>query len=149
MKDKVINLKELNNTSLMNQDIDGRILVVDDNLPMRKALAETLKFLNYQTLEAENGLDALKIIELIISENQDPGTACLALVICDLSMPLMNGRELFDELKKRRINIPFVMLSGYMASNELDDLKNKGLAGWLQKPADIGQISRLLEKILR
>lgn len=125
------------------------ILVVDDNLPMRKALAETLKFLHYKTMEAGNGLEALKIIEKSVVKFSDDPPEKLLLIICDLSMPVMDGRELFLELAARGIKVPFVILSGYMASSDLEDLKNRGLAGWLQKPADILQISSLLEKILQ
>jgi CheY-like chemotaxis protein len=125
------------------------ILVVDDNLPMRKALTETLKYLKYQTVEAEHGQEALEIIEGLRADNNGSGQNGFAAIICDLSMPVMDGRELIRELKKRNIALPFVMLSGFMASKELNDLKEMGLSGWLQKPADIEQISNLLEKILK
>jgi CheY-like chemotaxis protein len=126
-----------------------RILVIDDNLPMRKALTETLKYLNYQTLEAENGKEALEIIEKLSLDGTGKGSPGLALIMSDLSMPVMDGRELFDELKKRNIRLPFVMLSGYLTDNALDDLKEMGLSGWLKKPADIEEIASLLEKVLQ
>lgn len=132
---------------LMNHN--NMILVVDDNLPMRKALTETLKYLKYQTREAENGSEALEIIEKLSSGKSGSHSSGLALIMSDLSMPVMDGRELFNELNRRNIKLPFVMLSGYMANNALDDLKEMGLSGWLQKPADIEEISNLLEKILQ
>ena len=138
-----------NQAEFMNEKFTDHILVVDDNLPMRKALAETLKYLNYNTIEAGNGKEALELIESIHTENTDSTLPGISLIMSDLSMPVMDGRELFTELKKRNIELPFVMLSGYMASNALDDLKKMGMAGWLQKPADIEQISTLLEKILK
>jgi len=125
------------------------ILVVDDNIPMRKALTETLKFLQYQTLEAENGKEALEIIENLRSVDSRSGSSGLTLIMSDLSMPVMDGRELLDELKKRNVQLPFIMLSGYLTRNALDDLKEMGLSGWLQKPADIEEIANLLEKILQ
>jgi CheY-like chemotaxis protein len=133
----------------MSKFIIDKILVIDDNLPMRKALAETLKHLKYNTIEAGNGKEALDLIESL--QTVDPGSEStrIALIMSDLSMPLMDGRELFGELKKRKIEVPFVLLSGYLADNALDDLKEKGLSGWLQKPADIEQISNLLDKILK
>ncbi len=132
----------------MSHTKNDRILVIDDNLPMRKALTETLKYLNYQTLEAENGKEALEIIENLRLNGAGNGSPGLALIMSDLSMPVMDGRELFDELKKRNIRLPFVMLSGYLTDNALDDLKEMGLAGWLKKPADIEEIARLLKKVL-
>jgi len=138
-----------NQVGIMSDERIARILVVDDNLPMRKALTETLKYLKYETLEAGNGQEALEMIEKLHHTNGEPETPVLSLIMSDLSMPLMDGRELFGELIKRKIDLPFVMLSGYMASSALDDLKRMGLSGWLQKPADIGQISALLDKILK
>jgi CheY-like chemotaxis protein len=138
-----------NQAEFMNDKIADHILVVDDNQPMRKALAETLKYLNYSTIEAGNGKEALELIESARSANETSTFKGIALIMSDLSMPVMDGRELFTELKKRNIQLPFIMLSGYMASNALDDLKKMGMSGWLQKPADIEQISSLLEKILK
>ncbi|MDX9906673.1 MAG: response regulator [Bacteroidales bacterium] len=132
----------------MNQSSKKRILVVDDNLPMRSALSETLKFLNYKTLEAENGQQALEIIEKSYSKPATGEEPELALILCDWSMPIMDGRGLFNEMKKRNLDIPFVMLSGYMTPGEAEEMIGTGMAGWLQKPADIRQISNLLEKIL-
>lgn len=133
---------------LMNQTSNKIILVVDDNLPMRIALSETLKFLNYHTLEAENGQQALEIIEKRLIHPEDDAGPELALVLCDWSMPVLDGRGLFNEMKKRNLDIPFVMLSGYMTPAEAEEMTGTGMAGWLQKPADILQISDLLEKIL-
>ena len=143
-----LNLERLDQSELMNQTSKKRILVVDDNLPMRSALTETLKFLNYKTVEAEDGQQALEIIEKSCSQ-QGPGEEPeLALIICDWSMPILDGRGLFNEMKKRNLDIPFVMLSGYMTPAEAEEMTGTGLAGWLQKPADIRQIANLLEKIL-
>jgi CheY-like chemotaxis protein len=144
-----LNYKEVNTGELMNHDINDRILVVDDNLPMRKALVETLRFLKYHTLEAGNGKEALDLVESLLAGSNGQESIKLGLIMSDLAMPVMDGRELFGELKKRNIDLPFVMLSGFLASHALDDLKEMGLAGWLQKPADIEQISNLLEKILK
>lgn len=138
-----------NHNESMNTKVKDRILVIDDNLPMRKALAETLKYLEYETLEAANGKEALDLFEKLETEKNGIGNPDIALVMSDLAMPVMDGRELLLELRKRKIELPFVMLSGYMSSNSLEDLKEIGLSGWLQKPADLEQISELLQKILK
>lgn len=143
-----LNLERIDQYELMNQSSKKRILVVDDNLPMRSALSETLKFLNYKTVEAENGQQALEIIEKSCSQQGTGEEPELALILCDWSMPILDGRGLFKEMKKRNLDIPFVMLSGYMTPAEAEEMTGTGLAGWLQKPADIRQIANLLEKIL-
>lgn len=123
-------------------------MVVEDNLSMRKALVETLKVLNYQTLEAGNGLEALQLIEQSGAGVQILPEGLISLVLSDLSMPEMDGQELFFEMKRRGHVIPVVMLTGFVVSHELDELTREGLSGWLLKPADIYQIAGLLKKVL-
>jgi CheY-like chemotaxis protein len=124
------------------------VLVVDDNIPMRKALTETLKVLNYRYIEAANGAEALEIIEKSEAWQDCGNSVKINLVISDMAMPVMDGLTLFRELKKRGIDIPVVLLSGFLASHELDELRKEGLSGWLMKPADIDQIAGLLWNIL-
>ncbi len=116
------------------------ILIVDDNALMRKALTETLRFLGYVTREAADGADALHILET-------PGHG-VRLMICDLSMPVMGGKELFLEMNRRDIGIPFVLLSGYLSREELQAFIDLGIAGWLHKPADLAEITALMNKLL-
>jgi len=132
----------------MNKEKAATVLVVEDSLPMRKALIETLKVLNYNTLEAQNGLEALQIIDRASKgELKIPGNK-VSLIMSDLSMPEMDGQELFYTLKMRGNGIPMIMLTGFMVTDELDELREKGLAGWLLKPADIDQIAEMLDKLL-
>ena len=121
---------------------------MEDNDVMRKALLETLKVLEYSTLEAANGSEALELIEGIECPGAPPGTCRVSLIMSDLTMPEMGGQELFLALKKKEIDIPLIMLTGYTVTNELDELCKQGLSGWLQKPADIHQIDALLRKVL-
>jgi CheY-like chemotaxis protein len=65
-----------------------------------------------------------------------------------MAMPVMDGLALFREMKRRGIGIPVILLSGFLASSELDELRKEGLSGWLMKPADIDQIAGLLWNIL-
>lgn len=132
----------------MNRSENKTVLLVEDNPMMLRALRETLKVLDYDTLEACNGREALEIIESSLAGREAARDSSISLIMSDLSMPEMDGQELFYELKDRGVKIPLIMLTGYVVHNELDDLLKDGLAGWLQKPADIEQISDLLEKTL-
>jgi DNA-binding NarL/FixJ family response regulator len=70
------------------------------------------------------------------------------LIICDLSMPVMGGRELFLEMNRRGLDIPFVLLSGYLSREELQEFHYMGISGCLHKPADLGEITSLMRKLL-
>jgi two-component system response regulator FlrC len=132
----------------MRENRNKTVLVVEDNDAMRKAMLETLKVLGYATLEAENGAEAIRLLEVKDQSGSDHPGRQVALIMSDLTMPEMGGQELFFELRKRGINIPLIMLTGYTVTNELDELCKQGLSGWLQKPADIDQIDDLLHKLL-
>ncbi len=118
-----------------------RVLVVEDNAPLRRALVEMLTALNYQPLEAENGQAALAFLE------RDPQGA--ALVLSDLVMPEMSGQALFRALAARGIRVPDVMLSGHPMEHELRELQAAGLAGWLMKPPLPEQLAEVLAQALR
>lgn len=132
----------------MNNKGSHTVLVVEDNEMMRKALLETLKVLNYATLEAGNGIEALELIKQIQGNGHGESTLEISLIMSDLAMPEMDGQELFYALKELDLEIPLIMLTGYTVTTELDELRKDGLAGWLQKPADLEQISDLLDNII-
>jgi two-component system, OmpR family, KDP operon response regulator KdpE len=77
-----------------------RVLVVDDEPPIRKLLRMGLTTQGYQTLEAPNGKTALELL------NQSPD-----LIILDLGLPDMQGHELLRTIRARNESVPIVVLS--------------------------------------
>ena len=77
-----------------------KVLVVDDELPMRKLLRMGLSTQGYDILEAPNGRTALKLVE----QNPD-------LVILDLGLPDIEGHELLEMIRGRNEHVPIVVLS--------------------------------------
>ena len=97
------------------------VLVVDDE-SLLLTLAETiLSDFGYKVLTASNGQKALHIL----GEKTHP----VDLVITDLVMPGMGGRELMERMKQHGVDVPVVCTSGYI----LPEDKQAG-AGYLQKP---------------
>jgi CheY-like chemotaxis protein len=107
---------------------------------LRDALADTLKMLNYQTLQAANGREALAVLE----QHAD----AIALVLSDLVMPEMGGQALFHAMRQRGLTLPVVILSGHPLESELEVLQAQGLAGWLLKPTSMRQLGQLLARAL-
>ncbi|MCP4540799.1 MAG: PAS domain S-box protein [Chloroflexi bacterium] len=128
-------------TEILVEGQGETILVVEDNTTLRKALVEIIEQLNYRVLEAANGYEALAMLEERAGE--------ISLVLSDLVMPEMGGRALFHAMRQRSLPLPVVMLSGHPMENELEDLQAQGLAGWLLKPPDMEQLSRLLARALK
>jgi len=82
--------------------IKNKILLVEDELKLRETISEYLKIENYEVTSAENGQEAIDIIDYWIPD----------LIICDIMMPVMDG-FMFHEilLQNKTLNaIPFIFL---------------------------------------
>ncbi len=117
------------------------ILVVEDNDALLKALIEILTSLNYHVLGAANGRKALEVLEKNETE--------VDLVLSDLVMPEMGGKELLRVIQQQGLALPTVMMTGHPREDELLDLEAEGLSGWLRKPPTVEQIGRLLARVLQ
>jgi len=80
-----------------------KVLIIDDERAIRRALREILEFEQIQVHEAENGKDGL---ELLRSNSFD-------LVFSDIKMPLMDGMEVLTAIQMEKIDVPIVMISGH------------------------------------
>jgi len=111
------------------------ILVVEDDTGVRQVLVSSIERLQYRVLEAGSGQEALALLE------QHPE---VALVLSDLIMPAMGGKELLQAIRGRGLRLPVALLSGYPPDSDLQDLQALGLAGWLLKPPEITDLAQLL-----
>lgn len=99
------------------------ILVVDDELLIRKVIREYLESENYKVLEAENGLDALRVL----SCNK------VNLIILDIMMPKMDGFACLEEIRKTK-DIPVIMLSAMKEETDKLNSFNLGVDDYVTKP---------------
>ncbi len=114
------------------------VLVVDDEKSLRLYMARVLEDDGYTVIEAENGLEALSVLE-----DGDRGT--VHLVITDVRMPGMGGMELASHLAMRPSSPPLLFVSG---SHTLDDVPGP----LLKKPflpADLSVLARNLLRLQR
>ena len=116
------------------------ILVVEDNDATRKALVSSLEMLNYRTLEAANGREALAVLAQRASE--------IALVLSDIVMPKMGGQALFQVLKLQYPTVKVVLLTGHPLEQELENLQAQGLSGWLLKPPSLERLAEVVARAL-
>ena len=119
---------------------DETILVVDDEDMIWDILIENLQELGYTVILAENGADAVQIYR------ENPGM--FAVVILDMVMPIMNGREAFGELKKLDDDVKVLLSSGYMAEGEAGDLLDQGAKGFLRKPYKMIDLAKKIRAII-
>lgn len=116
------------------------VLVADDEEIVRMVLEEMLVRLGFDVLTAEDGTQALEIF------SQDPDK--FGLVIFDMTMPTMDGGQLFREIRRIHPNVKAVLSSGYHDKSSIDELREFGLSGYLPKPYNIYQIEEELMRVL-
>jgi len=114
----------------------GRILVVDDEEIIRITTKAALEALNYEVITAEDGVEA---VEIFRREHET-----IDLVFLDMIMPKINGRETFEKIKSIDKNARVIMSSGFSRDEDMDDLKQKGLSGFIRKPYRRAEISRVV-----
>ncbi len=122
----------------MNEDLT--IVVVDDEQPILDIFKQYLESTtNYTVLTANNGLQALEII------NREEVDCCFL----DLSMPVMDGIELAQKIHLHDNTIPLAVMTGYPTmDNAIKTLKN-GVVDFLTKPLDLTQISFTINRLMK
>ena len=121
------------------------ILVVEDNQATRQALVDSLELLNYRTLEAADGQEALEILERQTAEISSPE---VSLVLSDVVMPEMGGIALFHALRQRGLMVKVVLMTGHPLEEEMESLRTQGLSDWLPKPSNLEQLAQVLTRVL-
>ncbi len=107
-----------------------KILIIDDERSIRRALREILEFEGYQVYEAENGQEGL---DLLKSNQYD-------LVFCDIKMPILDGMEVLEAIKKTENDTPFIMISGHGTIETAVEAIRKGAFDFIEKPLDLNRI---------
>ncbi len=116
------------------------ILIVEDNDETRKVLVDGLEFLNYRVVTARNGLEALDKI--------DKFKAQIELMVCNLVMPEMGGIVLLEAVSERGIDLPVLMLTGYLGQENLEQLRSLGVEVWLVKPVQLDVLAAAVDRLV-
>jgi CheY-like chemotaxis protein len=116
------------------------VLVVEDNPVTRSAFVESLERLDYQVLEAENGQTALELYQQVGSD--------ISLVLSDLVMPGMGGKELARVLQEKDPALPVIFLSGHPLGEMDEEMDEVKVVEWLQKPVDLEDLAQVVGRAL-
>lgn len=103
------------------------VLVVDDDPDIRDSIEELLRSDGLRATGAANGAEALRIL----------GEHPVGVVLLDLMMPIMDGRELVEEMRRRNIVVPVVLLS---AGRELRKISKELSLPAVEKPFDLDHL---------
>ena len=116
------------------------VLLVDDEEVVREVGEQLLKKLGYRVLTAGGGKEALAKF------SEDPSQ--IDLVILDMIMPDLGGKEVFEQLRAKRADTRVLLSSGYSLDGQASEILHQGCDGFIQKPFDLKQLSSKVREIL-
>lgn len=108
----------------------GKILVIDDERPIRRTLIEILEFEKHKVDQAEDGEQG---VEMAINNEYD-------VILCDIKMPKLDGLEVLEKLQKLKYEPAIVMISGHGTIDTAVDALKKGAFDFISKPPDLNRL---------
>ncbi|OGU20727.1 MAG: hypothetical protein A2X85_11800 [Geobacteraceae bacterium GWF2_54_21] len=118
----------------------GGILLVDDEEMLRSVGRDLLEDLGYTVFLAKNGEQALQVFDAHREE--------ISLVILDMIMPKMGGKEVFLRLREQSPDLKVLFCSGFSREGTGDELVGLGANGFIQKPYNRNDLSRKVSEVL-
>ena len=106
-------------------------MLVDDEEVAHKSIGGFLQDLGYHVLLAENGKQALDILQ------KETG---IGLVISDIRMPVMNGLELLKSVHKKERKVPVILITGYEDIDSGVEAMRYGACDYLKKPINLNKL---------
>ncbi|MBC7959363.1 MAG: response regulator [Vallitaleaceae bacterium] len=117
----------------------GYALIVDDEEHIRKMLKDMLNHLGFETLVAHDGIEGVNKFKAYHFE--------IAVVILDVMMPQMSGRDVLDAFRQIDVEVPVIIASGYIDDEQLRFLEALDIAAFIKKPFRMIELVEALEKI--
>lgn len=124
----------------MTQNDKGMILYVEDNPDNRMLVRRVLLSEDYSLIEAKDGSEALNMLK-----NHQPD-----LILMDINMPDMDGYTLTAQIKSMSgfERVPILAITANVMRGDREKTLEAGCDGYIQKPIDIDQLTREIEKFM-
>ncbi|MFN4235069.1 MAG: sigma-54-dependent transcriptional regulator [Bacteroidia bacterium] len=107
-----------------------KILIIDDERPIRSTLRDILE---YEKFEVDEAVDGIEGIEKFKKGNYD-------LIFCDIKMPKMDGIEVLAKIQEINAEIPVIMISGHGNIETAVEAIKKGAYDFISKPPDLNRL---------
>jgi two-component system, NtrC family, response regulator AtoC len=116
------------------------ILIIDDEISLRKTLAEILRKRGYATLEAGDGAEALELLRSVIP----------ALIFSDWKMPKVGGEQVLREIRNdsRLAGVPVIIITAFGSSHSAIEAVRLGAYDFVTKPFDLEEIALTAKRAL-
>lgn len=107
-----------------------KVLIIDDEKPIRNTLKDILQYEKYEVIEASEGAEGLKL-----AAEYKPD-----LVLCDIKMARMDGLEVLGKLQEMNPELPVIMISGHGTIETAVEALKKGAYDYISKPPDLNRL---------
>lgn len=118
----------------------GTVLLAEDDETLRWTLKMTLARMGFSVLDAKDGFEAMELFR----RHRDT----IRLVLCDLTMPNMDGWETLDALRRLSPGIPVILTSGYDEADVMADDREEQPQAFLAKPYPLDALRRAIRRAL-
>jgi PAS domain S-box-containing protein len=122
------------------QDIPQTILLVEDEEMLRELGVSILESEGFRVLAAKDGVEAVALFESHSDE--------IGLVVCDLGLPRLGGREAFLKMKESRPGVRAIVASGYLEPAIRSEMLKAGVIDTIQKPYDFNDLLAKIRSII-
>jgi two-component system chemotaxis response regulator CheY len=120
------------------------ILIIDDSPTIRISVEFALKGLGLGVIQAENGVDALNKVKTARDKGDE-----IALCICDINMPQMDGITFINEFRKQDRFTPVIVLTTESEEGKIQEGKKAGASGWIVKPFQPAELLSVAERFVK
>jgi PAS domain S-box-containing protein len=116
------------------------ILLVDDETEITETAKKILEKLGYHVVGKSSSKNALALFKKAPLQ--------FDIIVSDLTMPHMTGLQLAREIKRIRIDIPIIILSGYNLDMTREQIKGFGVSDFISKPINMKKLARVVRRVL-
>jgi signal transduction histidine kinase/ActR/RegA family two-component response regulator len=116
------------------------ILLVEDEEMLRELGIQVLETEGYRVLTAKDGEEAVEMFQAHRDE--------IGLVVCDLGLPKLGGREAFIKMKQTKPSVRAIVASGYLEPAVRSEILKAGVIETIQKPYDINELVATIQSVI-
>ena len=121
-------------------NIPQTILLVEDEEMLRELGVSILESEGFRVLAAKDGVEAVTLFEANSEE--------IGLVVCDLGLPRLGGREAFLKMKERKPGVRAIVASGYLEPTIRSEMLKAGVIDTIQKPYDFNDLLAKIRSVI-
>lgn len=122
----------------LEMDTAKKILIVDDDDLVRMLIKRALELKGFEVVESDDGDTAVEMVE---------NYSDIGLVILDLKMPRMGGKEAYAAIHKMKPGLKCIVSSAYINENEEEELSALGVTAFLKKPYLIEELYKTVNSV--